>query len=246
MLISKEVFQEVVHLAPTCQGWCENCGIWKNPILYKASFQELIQEKRFFSVFRHYPVFNLIGGNPLDSVDNLSLITRYLSLFKKYMKLWIPCFFNHQTLDPFLPLLKEIWVFIPTSHLESLWAHTHQVGFEQVKKNMTILISKHQNVGICHHITPQSIQTLPELYEYAQSIRKPLLLHYDKNQAFSLESIQFIKRYRWVKGVHLYESTLPKTTYCQAYPYEALSDPKKVLQDSLCTKINQLRLKMGL
>jgi hypothetical protein len=73
-----------------------------------------------------------------------------------------------------------------------------------------------------------------------------LLLHYQEKDSFSEESLAFIKRYRWVKGVYLYKSQSAPISYCQAYPYEGLSDPLQVLQNKVVEQINKLRSKWGL
>ena len=205
MKIKKYIYQDVIHIGSKCHGTCVDCSIWRNPVGYKSDIKSLCASKRLFFVFRKKPILNIIGGDPVESFEDLAELLNYLNYFDVDIRVWVPLFCDYKKLHPYLKKI-QLWIFIPTSNFEEMWSYTQCINWEEAKKNLSVLISEYPNVGLCHKIMPHNIQTLPELYDYSRSIKKKLLLHYQEKDSFSEESLAFIKRYRWVKGVYLYKS----------------------------------------
>ena len=118
-------------------------------------------------------------------------------------------------LDPLLPYIHRITVFVPAYGQAEYLDHTGYNGWDQLNTTIQWIQDAQIPLRITTLVRPSTIQTLPDFYTWTQDIAKaPFILQYVPTDAWSSPlSIEYIQHMRKKKNCRVIRKK-PGSGYC--------------------------------
>jgi MoaA/NifB/PqqE/SkfB family radical SAM enzyme len=222
-----------------CNLRCYNCSVWENtPTQNDNKLTYLIGSNQFFKYYPLKKIYNIIGSEPFNHPDLAYLLT-FLRSHKIKTFCWSNGLFQIESIKNALPYINTMFLHLPSLNKSDYTQITGSDRLSQLLLNIASLQELNKKIIINHPITPESIQELPEIYDFAYYKKIPCLFHYNKNQPFSAESIRYINRFHGVKNVYLLKTNPPTIPSCQAVPRQFSKN--QICKNILSESINSVR-----
>lgn len=241
--------QYTLRVTSECPLRCRDCMLWRpggKPDKKEGDkIVDLIRKGRFFTVFPKRRIYNIVGGEPLEE-GRLFEIVSFLTRNEVRVRLWTNGFYTSEYLRPSLPYIHDYFVFLPAPHRDMYRELTGTDGWDRMEGTLDFLIEERRQPVLHIPVHTDTVQFLPDAYEFAWQKKVPLWVHYEKNGEFESESKAYI---RWMRNVP-FIAVLPKRhrvflQYCRALPYPAYQDPLQSFQIRFFQGVASLRHKLN-
>ncbi|RAP34156.1 hypothetical protein DID77_02040 [Candidatus Marinamargulisbacteria bacterium SCGC AG-439-L15] len=213
--------QETLLLTTRCQLQCDRCSLRdldnQTHLRTEREILGLIQSGAFFKDYKRARLFNVIGGDPFCH-ESLLTILRFLKHDGRKVRLWTHGCLPTEFWMGLLPFIDEIMMFIPSGDPDQYREITGLDGIKQVESTIRYLKEKGKKVSCHSSVRQDTIQFLPELYDFTFLNRVPLLLHIPHNESLDKDSQAHIKRFRFIKNVMILPERLYHKPSCLGYP----------------------------
>jgi hypothetical protein len=198
-------FPHRIQLNTVCSLRCLDCRWWDNVNantlnvdLVKQLDSSVYQSDRWRG-----RVVHVFGGDPIcDSNFNILIMQLYRSGAR--IRLWTTGIFNADLMGALMPILDQLYIYVPSGDPIQYQHIVGTCGWESLDQKLNILSDYSSKVWINYEARSDTIQYLPELYEFTIAHRFRLLIQCDQNRFIDPESIQFIKRFYRVKHASIY------------------------------------------
>ncbi|MDA0944639.1 MAG: hypothetical protein O3A77_01095 [bacterium] len=164
----------------------------------------------WFPMAKRWFFHHIVGGEPL-----LANPTEWLALTQGHrVHLWTTGI-GKPYLDPLLPYIHRITVFVPAYGQAEYLDHTGYDGWDQLNTTIQWIQDAQIPLRITTLVRPSTIQTLPDFYTWTQDIAKaPFILQYIPTDAWSSPlSIEYIQHMRKKKNCRVIRKK-PGSGYC--------------------------------
>ena len=239
-----------IRLTTACDLTCFYCPLWINkkttqyiqePLKNNNNLKQFLINKTKLKKDVH-----IYGGDPLKS-DTLIALCKQLKALKKKIILWTHGQYPCEIFDQLVTYIDDFILYYPAANVTLFREFSGVEGFNNLNLLIDYLKERHKTVKLAHHIKPDNIQYLAEIYEGAYDQNVDLILTYNRLNHFSKDSLAFIKRFRRIPNVTLYKSAFRKDPdSCLMFPYGALSSNIQFVTILLYKLYNGLRVQLGL
>lgn len=177
---------------------------------------DLITKEELFEHFKLTEKINLIGGEP-GHHEFLKIILSYLKEKNTEIHFWTNGIWNFKEFEPNIDYLDKIYFYLPSILADEYLEITGFDYLDLALENLDNLLDAGKKVIINYPIQLETIQNSPLLTDFTEEKKLPLIIGYNKNQGFTKESIEYIERYRRVKGIKVYKTKKTLKHNCACY-----------------------------
>ena len=230
--------QHTVVVTSKCPLQCDRCRLWKphsDPIDEEDVIDQ-IKKGVFLKGKLHISLVNIMGGDPISNQDILYIL-QYCRKHRMKVRLWTTGLAPIINLEQVLEWVDYWVIYIPSTESELYLEITGVDLWHKVKDQVEWLQDEEKSIAINYPIRKDTIQFLPELYDYkVEAHHVPLFLHYDQSEILNKDSRQFIDRFKQIKGVTVLKTKGHRPSQCWAVPYNPVDKPlrKKYLNWQEC------------
>ncbi len=200
-------FQKTLFITPSCPLRCLGCSLPE----HENNTDELIAKTSHFS---HPTWLNLVGGEP-TSFDALPELISFLKKKGFYLRLWTNGSHPEANHQPLFSSVDEVGLYLPRLTHASFRFHTGRDLFESTYRTLEQI--QKRPLIISHTVSFESFSSLPDLHEKAHALKALLYLIVPPDTGLSPEQHLYVRRYRHVKNVAVFEQKTP-SHYCHGFP----------------------------
>lgn len=233
--------QSNLVLTQECNFKCSFCKLWQaDPLSFPSlSLVDLIRSGRFF---KHYPktkMMNVVGGEAMCFRD-ITYVLTFLKAEGIWIRLWTNGVYNVNLAYELKKVVDEWVLYIPSSESTQYQDMVGTSSFSIFESCLEEWLVDQRLVTLNFPVKPDTIQCLPEVYEFAYYKRLPLIIHYSKSDLFSAESILYIQRFLSISNVTVFCVDLDPYA-CYAFPGLALVQPFQMIRNRVSEWISLYR-----
>ncbi|MFC1751804.1 hypothetical protein ACFL96_00210 [Thermoproteota archaeon] len=213
------VSQYILPVTGFCNLRCLNCALCGNDKSSNNHIPDnvsLIKENRFFYYYPKKSLYHIVGGDPL-TYEHTAFILAFLRAQGIVTVLWTNGVFPHFFIETILPFTDLFVLYSPAVTPEQYREITGKDGWLNWSETLDYLLGNKKKVVLNCPVTSDTVQFLPEIYEFAYKKKLILSLHYTAGKTvLSKESIAYINRFKRVKDVLVDERKLSRAHFCPA------------------------------
>ena len=227
--------QASLHITSLCQLQCIHCPIWQNHI------ETSVNIKTIKKLGHKNKTLNIFGGDPFLSPDIFKILV-HLKKQNNYIKIWTPGITNIGLVETCLPLIDELFLYLPNHEKKSYLETTGQDRIQILIETISLLKENQKKIYLNHFVDQENIQYLPEIHEFAWQHKLKLVIHYFKNSGLSKESLSYIKRFKKIKNIQVFSrKKQPPLSHCPAFPFNAIQNPFQILANIKDDILNRIQ-----
>ena len=225
-----------LQLTSSCNFKCLNCSLWKN--------NQTTQKKSDIYKFQKQHI-HIYGGEPFN-LENIPSQLQQLKKQKNQITIWHNGSVNTDHLKILDNLIDHHIIFIPHINISEYTVLTGYDGLDNIKETILYLLEEKKNVSISTFISRETIEWLPDLYDWCFENKLPLILHINKNEKLSKESLAYIKRFKRIRNVFIFYTTSSTKFYCKSVPLEGIHSTTQILSNIFDNFVIKCRQRLNL
>ncbi len=233
-----------IFLTDECPLKCSFCNLWKHSFLEdtedeikqqtviinknltiakfhnhyyyqekKPTLFNLITDDSLFKLFKPTEIINIIGGEPF-LYHHLEQFLEYLKNKKIIIKLYTTGLVLPNNYHKLLSFIDELYFYLPSIESEEYLTITGFDYLDQVLHNLKKIRETNIKVTINTPLIQENIQNSPDIYNFCEENNLPLLFTYAKNNDFTKETLEYVKRYQRIKNVQVKQVDYLKYNCC--------------------------------
>jgi hypothetical protein len=197
-----EFRQYEIQLNSNCLYRCLDCGWWRHDD--DGGFQ--IDSRILRDVPRHR-IVNLLGGDPLVHPDFDRVL---MALQKKgcQIRLWSTGVGSIDRWIAILAILDRLYLYVPSGDPCQYQSIVGTYTWDQLGEQLDVFNSEavvsDRTIWLNYEVRSDTIQFLPELYEFSMDKKCSLLIHCDGSKLLDRESILYLKRFYKIPNVSVF------------------------------------------
>jgi len=228
--------QRILIASPRCQLRCQHCPIWsKEGREFFSSFlfsSKSVYEKSLFTYYPKKKIFHIIGGDPF-CFDKLGELVLFLKSSGCKVVLWINGHGHPDKVEAILDEVDLTYLYVPFPDSKEYQDFTGHDGWDTCLTLIQDLKKKGNPLILNFPVTPMTIDYLPHIYELAYDQKLALLVHFDKADRFSRESLAYINRFKKIKNVFVFRNDYRDSRACLGVSYAAVYSKWQIVMNKI-------------